>query len=109
MKGFDFMRAISIKTQRTIMMIPIINVSTLFICIYNLHAVPIVRKNERKVLAYLFGYNFPVAIGYSVMYRLAENKMPTVAPLVYLLAIYIIPLIMSYSLIKFQEKYIFSR
>lgn len=109
MKGLDLMRAISIKTQRTIMIIPFINVSTLFICMHNLRAVPIIRKNERKVFAYLFGYNFPVAIGYSVMYRLAENKVPTVAPLVYLLAIYIIPLIMSYSLIKYQEKYIFGR
>ena len=109
MKGFDIMRAISIKTQRTVMIIPFINVSILFICIYNLHAVPIVRKNERKMMAYLFGYNFPAAIGYSVMYRLAENKMPAVAPLVYVLGLYIIPLIMCYSLIKFQEKYVFIR
>lgn len=103
------MKVISLKTQRTIMFIPFINVFTLFVCIYNLHAVPIIRKNEWKVLAYLFGYNFPAAIGYLVMYRLTEYIMPTVAPLVYSLAIYIIPLIMSYSLIKFQEKYIFSR
>ena len=103
------MKAVSIKTQRTIMIIPFINVSTLFICIYNLHAVPIDRKNERKMLAYLFAYNFPTAIGYSAIYRLVENKMPNAAHWVYMLAIYIIPLIMSYSMLKFQEKYIFSR
>lgn len=109
MKGSDFMKAISIKTQRCIMFIPFINVSTLFICIYNLHVVQVVRKHERKMLAYLFAYSFPTAIGYSVFYRLAEKNKPCVAPLVYMLAIYIIPLIMSYSLIMFQEKYIFSR
>ena len=103
------MKAISIKTQRCIMFIPFINVSTLFICIYNLHVVQNIRKHELKMLAYLFAYNFPTAIGYSVIYRLLDKNMPGLAPFVYMFALYFIPLIMSYSLIKFQEKYIFSR
>lgn len=91
------------------MFIPFVNVLNMFICIYNLHAIPIERKNELKMVAYLLGYSMPIAIGYSFLYRFASGKLPLIEPLLYVLGIYLIPMIMSYGLIRFQEKYVFTK
>ena len=102
------MKAVSIKMQQWIMRIPLVNVATLFICIYNLHAVPIRMKNELKVVAFLLGYSVPTAIVYSFLYRCVSEWVPSVAPILYTFGIYLIPLVMSYGLIQFQQKYIFA-
>lgn len=103
------MNPVSVKTQRLIMYIPLVNVVNMFICIYNHYAVPNKKKNNLRSVGYLLSYSIPAAIGYSLLYRLVANRIPAMEPLLYALGIYLVPLIMSFGLIKFQEKYIFPK
>jgi hypothetical protein len=102
------MKVVPIKTQERIMRIPLINAANLFICIYNLRAVPMGRKNESKLFPYLFGYSMPAALVYATLYRTISALIPVLVPLVYAMGMYMVPLVMGYGLIQFQKKYMFT-
>ena len=89
------------------MYIPFLNVLNVFFCIYNLNIIPIEKKNEFKMVGYLFGYGIPTALATYFLYRIAIKCFPSLLLFLDVLSAYLVPLIMSYGLIKFQEKYVF--
>ena len=102
MKGMMIMNPISTKAQRKIMFIPIINIFNLFICLLNCCCKRIPMITFLKVYLSLFGYTLPPALVYGILLHIFPTFEQVLTPL----AIYLIPLIMSFGLIKFQEKYI---
>ena len=102
------MNPISLKTQRMIMFVPIVNVVNIFLCIYNHYAVRVKKQRNLQCVVYLVSYSVPVTIMHSMIYRMVVDRIPFMEPLIYALGIYIVPLTTGYGLIKYQEKYVFS-
>ena len=101
------MKAVSLKTQRRNMKIPLLNVANLYLCVYNLNAIPTARKHVFRALGYVFVYTVPAWFLWSALYKAASGRIPLLESVIFFAGIYLIPMLMSYGLIKFQEKYVF--
>ena len=95
------MRYISTETQRKIMLIPLVNMANIFICLNNNIYMHANTKLVLKSLVYLFCYTLPVGF----LWMLICSIVPAMADILYPLMMYVMPLCMSYGLIKYQEKY----
>jgi len=95
------MRYISTETQRKIMLIPLVNMANIFICLNNNIYMHANTKLVLKSLVYLFCYTLQVGF----LWMLICSIVPTMADILYPLMMYVMPLCMSYGLIKYQEKY----
>ena len=101
------MKTVSLKTQRAIMRIPLLNVANLYLCVYNLNVTPMERKNVLRVLGYAFIYTVPTWFVWSVLHQAVSGWIPVLERFIFTAGIYLVPMMMSYGLIKFQEKYVF--
>lgn len=96
-------KKISIKTQRFLSVIPFANVTVLFIWIYNYRAAVNDSKVFRKSLLVIFAATVPLACIQMLLLKILD-AYPTAVDVVNYLAIYVIPLSMSHSLIQFQKR-----
>ena len=101
------MKEVPLKTQRRIMRSPLLNVANLYLCVYNLNAIPTARKHIFRALGYAFVYTVPAWFLWSALYKAVSGRIPLLGSVIYLVGLYLIPMLMSYGLIKFQEKYVF--
>ena len=94
------MKIVSIKTQRILMFIPLLNNLNLFIWIYNCRCANIPAAVFGKSLLIIFSRAFPFA----VLHILLSNVLPEFGGVFAYLFMYCIALSISYGLIKYQEK-----
>ena len=101
-------KLISLRTQKIIMFIPVINIFVLFIWLYNYSKFPSNSKIFIKSLLYVFAVFIPMGIIHSILFNiLSEYKIATT--ILNFIVIYYIPLAVGYVLIKYQEKTIFKK
>ena len=95
------MRSVSVKSQKTILFIPVVNVSLLFIFIYNC-----IVFNVRKML---FLKAFFTMVSFAFMFMtvgtIIKNALNIDAGIWGLVVMYIVPLILGSTSIYFQIKY----
>lgn len=101
------MQPVSLKTQRVIMLIPLLNVANLYLCVYNLNVIPLARKNVFRALGYVLVYTVPAWFVWSVLYQVVSGGIPALELLISAAGYYLVPMMMSYGLIQFQKKYVF--
>jgi hypothetical protein len=89
------------------MKIPLLNVANLYLCVYNLNAIPTARKHIFRALGYAFVYTVPAWFLWSALYKAVSGRVPLLESVIFFAGIYLIPMLMSHGLIRFQEKYVF--
>ena len=101
-------KLISLRTQKIIMFIPVINTFVLFIWLYNYSKFPSNSKILIKSLLYVFAVFIPMGIIHSILFNiLSEYKIAST--ILNFIVNYSIPLAVGYVLIKYQEKTIFKK
>ena len=97
------MRTVSSDTQKKLIFLPIINVLPFFIAIYNMIALNEGPRVLFKLYGYILIYSIlPGIVGIILCQMLSQLLMP-----IYLCLLYVIPLLTSIGVIKFQEKHLY--
>lgn len=101
------MKPISPKAQKLIAIIPVINVSVLFIWIINKYRMHVSMTLFFKSIGIIIFRALILYIPYIMLTNLLGNESYIVRTVFYIL-LYIIPLFIADGLIRFQEKKVFN-
>lgn len=93
---------ISTRTQKRIMWIPLVSYLNLFFYTYNCRSLEIGTRAWWMSFVYSFGY---FGIG-SLFYVGLLPMIPPESPMVTVYIWFLLPLVVSYGMIKFQVKYL---
>ena len=93
------MKPVSIATQKKLLWIPIVNISILYIWIYNAFMLKVRCMDVLKSNLVMFACAIPGAI----LMLLVSNYYPALEELMSVICSYLIPLCLGYGLIRFQE------
>ena len=97
------MKTISIKTQKILTFIPLVNTIVLFIWIHNYRVSINKAKIFAKSLLVMYISTIPLAILYGVLLNLFLDQ-EAISLVINCFAIYLIPFSLSSSLVWFQKK-----
>ena len=94
---------VSLRVQRIMMYIPFVNCLILFVWLFNYRHSGKDYKTFGKSLIIILCVCAPLVV-LQILFSKLLAKFPNVIAIVDLLAIYIIPFVLGFALIKYQEK-----
>lgn len=94
------MTYISTNVQKKIMYIPFVNITNFFVAVHNCGK----AQNPGKMKLRCFGFALCSLIPFTFLCSILSRLFPVLEDFFFLFAIYTGPLIMSYGLIRIQEK-----
>ena len=97
------MKIVSTDTQKRMVFIPVINVVPLFITLYNMF----VLNEGPRTLFKLYGYIIIYSITPSIIGIIIGQMIPGLLTPFGIFMMYVIPLLTSIGVIKFQEKHLY--
>lgn len=96
------MKPISINAQEKLIYLPIVNIFTIFIALYNCVCTHTPIRVWTKIYLYLLGYTIPSVVFWAII----AGLFPALSSICTVATMYISPLFMSYGLILFQKKHL---
>lgn len=94
------MKIVSVETQKKIMYIPYVNILNLFIWLNNIRYMDVPYNGVPKTLLILFINSIPLVLIQSIL----VNTFPIVGNVLSYINVYLIPLLISRGLIRYQEQ-----
>lgn len=99
------MSLISLKTQKIMMFIPVVNISIWFIWWHNYKKSALTLMHSAMAFAIAVGSLLP----FFLLYRMLSGFIPSAERLFFYLYMYIAPLLMGFGLIQLQKRTVFAQ